>query len=159
MIQRGLQKSITTKLGHTVVEILMVLGILVLVLGATMASIMFSQNQSELHSTADELVQTLRKAQMLTVAGQGNSVFGVHFDVDQYVLFEGAVYDSGALTNLVSSLSDNLRIDQINLNGGGSDVIFSRPQGETDYYGSVRIYLHEISFRVVEINEIGRVTF
>ena len=132
--------------------------IIVSVLGFTLAKTFSSQTRSELNAAADEIVQILRKAQTFTISGKGDSVYGVHFEVDRYVYFEGATYNPLSSDNGVFLLPDILTLDQISLNGGGAEVIFSRPYGDTTNYGSLRIYLNDSQSRILTISSVGQIT-
>ena len=125
--------------GFTLVELLTVS---FLVLTLTLIALTFAGStltRNSLRNTTTEIVDTLRRAQWQTMNGFQDTVYGVHFESGQFVLYQGAVYSAGAATNVVTSVQTPVSISAISLNGGGSDVLFSDPHGETAQYGSVTI--------------------
>lgn len=153
-----MRKIFSQKSAYTLIEIILVVMIITSILGYAAFTLNSSQRQGELNAITDELVQTLRKAQTLTVAGRQNTVSGVYFEADRYIFFQGEVYSPLGKQNEVFLLPDILTLDQINLNGGGAEIVFTRPYGQTTHNGSLRVYLNASEYQVISINVMGRVT-
>lgn len=125
----------------TLIETVLVLVLLALVTG--FISLSFSQiNEKEaLDKNADLVVSVLAEARSMTLSSIDDSRYGVHFDANQVVLFRGSSYNSSATTNVPTLLNPLVGIQNISLNGGGSEVVFNRLTGETDNSGSLQIHL------------------
>ncbi|GMR19180.1 MAG: hypothetical protein BMS9Abin34_310 [Patescibacteria group bacterium] len=85
---------ITAKQGLTLVELLVVLGIIVTI-GAFLArDISQILAQSYYTNTVERVVRTLRTAQNYSFNGREGSSWGVHYEPGKLVLFKGTDYGS-----------------------------------------------------------------
>ena len=125
--------------GFTVVEVLMVLGILA-VLGSIIISTLynFRLNQA-LAKDTETLVESLNQARNQTISSKDLSVYGVHFAPTSVTVFTGSTYDPSAVTNQVFNLNPQDTVLSVNLATGGYDVIFERLSGETVNNGTVTV--------------------
>ncbi|OGY45138.1 MAG: hypothetical protein A2729_00075 [Candidatus Buchananbacteria bacterium RIFCSPHIGHO2_01_FULL_39_14] len=82
--------------GFTIVEILIILGVLAIVATLSLPFIQSFQVSSDLTTYSEQLTQTLRRAQQKAMAGQNNSAWGVYFNNGQkkVILFKGVDYGS-----------------------------------------------------------------
>ncbi|EKE15716.1 MAG: hypothetical protein ACD_11C00108G0010 [uncultured bacterium] len=80
------------KKGFTLVEILLVIGIISLISGISIPVYQSFQTKNNLDVAVDNAVQALRRAQMLSQAVNGDSNWGVKFQSGSMVLFKGASY-------------------------------------------------------------------
>lgn len=143
----------------TLIELIVTIGIiLVLVVLGALAFRTF-QKESNLANNTEEIINILRFAQNKTLASEDASTYGIHFENDKFVLFKGAVYDPLASDNDVYNLSSSVEINEINLAGGASEVIFDRVTGTTVQSGniSLRSKLDLSKTRVVYIESSGQV--
>jgi hypothetical protein len=85
-----------------------------------------------------EVVSILREARAKTLVAEGDSVYGVHFDQDQAVLFVGAVYDASSTNNQIFELPLSLGLATTSL--GATEVVFSRLSGLADAVGAISVY-------------------
>ncbi len=132
--------------GFTLVEILVIIGIMVILVAFAIPSYRFFQRESDLNNSAEEIINTLRLAQSKTLASEGASQYGVYFDQTisphQYTLFKGTGYTlRDSSFDEIHKLPESIEIFAINLNGGGSEVIFDRILGTTSHFGSLSIRL------------------
>jgi prepilin-type N-terminal cleavage/methylation domain-containing protein len=150
--------------GFTLVELLVVMAILIIVFaGSTyyfdgvFRKVSLSQS---LIKNASTVKTTLEEARSYTVSAKSGSVYGVHFDSNQIVLYKGSIYSVGAAGNSVRVLDNSVTISSINLNGGGSDVLFQKISGETDKYGSVtlRLVTDTSKTKVITIGKAGLIS-
>jgi len=126
--------------GFTILEILVVVGIIVILTGIALGAYNNFSKQVDLDVTTQGILSTLRDARSRTLASEGETVYGVHFETDKYTLFAGSVYDASASANKVQDLTST-EIYSISLTGGGSEVLFDRIRGTTDQYGSLGLRL------------------
>lgn len=125
--------------GFTLVELMIVIAILAILTTVGAPFLANSVGKNELKTTAWEMADTLRRAQSQTMAGNGSTGWGVHFESTQYVFFQGATYNAADPDNITAPLSPSLSIDSIALNGGGTEVLFTSKKGVTGQYGDIQI--------------------
>lgn len=124
----------------TLVEVLVVTTLFVIIFGMVALYSQASQVRSDLNSQVAIFVSYARLQQSEAAAGKSNGSFGVHLESNSYVLFEGSVYDPNNTANDSTVLPPTLAIQNISLNGGGTDFIFTPPHGETNHYGILDFY-------------------
>jgi type II secretory pathway pseudopilin PulG len=72
----------------TLIEILISILIFTFLVSFLTVGINFYKRQ-ELENQAQNIVETLRKAQLKSISGEFDSSFGVHFEESDYILFKG----------------------------------------------------------------------
>lgn len=129
------------KRGFTLVEIMVVIGILSLLILVVSVNIRSFQTHSQVTQAAEELASILREAQSRSMAVVNGQNHGIHFDEDSnaYTLFEGTVFSEGAPTNVVYSLDISIELTSVSLADAGSDVVFEKLTGSTTDSGLVTI--------------------
>ncbi|MEK9160406.1 MAG: prepilin-type N-terminal cleavage/methylation domain-containing protein [Patescibacteria group bacterium] len=120
----------------TLLELLLVFALVGILFGMTLLYAQVSQVRADLNSQVDTFVAYARLAQSESASGKGNQGHGIHLAADSYVLFEGSVYNAAATSNTEVELPPTVEIQNIVLNGGGSDIVFTTPYGATTQYGS-----------------------
>lgn len=157
----GIRRLVTNPKGFTLLELLVVTAIVAILLLVVLARLNLFGRQVDLDTTAQQIISTLQAARTQTVASEDESgygsVYGVHFEINKYVLFKGSVYDSLDPENKEYTLS-SVEIYEINLAGGVSDVVFTRIRGSTDDTGNIRIRLtvDTSRTRTIVINSLGQ---
>ncbi len=146
--------SMKTK-GFTLVELVIIISILVLIIGFSASSFSLLNKSQALNKSADFVATVLRQARSLTLSSKNISQYGVHFDTNQIVLFQGSTYDPNASTNTVFPINYLVRISDVNLTGAGREVIFDRLTGDTPQTGSLVLRLISNSSSAVTINIYG----
>jgi prepilin-type N-terminal cleavage/methylation domain-containing protein len=126
--------------GFTLMEIVVAIAIL-----SVLATIGFVQlgplrENTDINSARQHMLVTLQLARSQTVASLDDTVYGVHFESDRYVLFKGTTYDANASDNEAHELGSGIEIFDIAV-GGGSDVVFNRLDGSTDTSGGISLRL------------------
>ena len=146
------------KNSFTLIEVLIVLAIIALVAVLSVPFYQSFQVRTQLDDQATEIAETLRKAQSKAMASEDNQSFGVHFESDKFVLFEGTSYDSNDSNNEVFDLPNTLSLS-INLNGGGSDVVFDKVKGTTSDNGTLSLSSVNNETRTIEISPAGKIEY
>jgi len=131
-------KSLNQK-GLSLIELLVVVLIITILMGLAFISYRLFEKRTELEVTAQNILATLKLAQTKTLASEGASQYGVHFENDKYVLFKGDTYQEGAVENKAYQLPSRLEIYNIDLAGGGNNVIFTRISGHTEQNGTIKL--------------------
>jgi len=141
--------------GFTLVEVLTIVGILIVLTAISIPAFRFFQKESDLNNSAEEIINILRLAQNKTLASEGASQWGVYFTTStsphQYILFKGTTYNPSATDNEIHNLPKSVEIYEIELTGGGSEVIFDRVTGTTNQFGEVSLRLKTDTSKVKTI--------
>jgi len=124
--------------GFTLVEILIVLAIAVILFTIILTGFANLRESSDLTLAVDEAISFLQEARAKTLSSEGASVYGVHFETSQFVLFAGDTYDLSASSNKIRALPSTIEISIIDLEGVGDDALFKRLTGETDNDGTIK---------------------
>lgn len=144
----------------TMVELILVIALLGIAVGFSILYHQTSQVRADVNSQTSTLVSYMRLAQTKAMSGKNNTSHGIHLESDAYTLFEGASYSPSDPDNIVMSLPSTIAIQTIALNGGGSDVIFSPPHGETTTYGSFDMTSGQINKTLpITISSFGTITY
>lgn len=134
-----MKTKISNTLGFTVIEILVVVGILAVLTAIVFATFVQFRKHQALEKDTELIVEVLSQAHAQTLSSQNSSQYGVHFSASQITLFAGNVYSAGASTNQNYSINSLDTILTISLNGGGADVVFNRLSGESSQYGTITV--------------------
>ena len=155
-----LRKLESNTKGFSLTEVTMVL--IVLAIGFSL-SILYSQTmqvRSDIKSISSNFVGFARTVQSNAKSGKQNTWNSVHLEETKYVLFSGASYDPNSLTNYEVELSPAISIQNISLNGGGDEIIFSSPKGTTNNYGTFSFLSTETGQSTkITITNIGTIEY
>ena len=148
------------KTGFTLMEILVVLGLMALAVGIIFPSFFSYRNQQVLSGATSELASLIASARAKTLASEGDTTYGVHFVSTQATLFAGPTYTAGAPGNQVLELNSLLTLSTISLNGGGADMIFSRLTGKTSQSGTLTVTLNSdvAQSKTITVSSTGVIT-
>ena len=148
--------------GFSIIEVLASIAILAVLTAIAIPVLSSFRNQQALKNTAEDILSLLHQADAETNSSLNASSYGVHFTSSSATLFTGTSYTSGATGNKVVSFdpSVTLAASDISLNGGGSDVIFTRLSGDITQYGTLTIRLASDSTKtkIITIYQTGIVT-
>ena len=144
--------------GITTLEILLVIGIIVLIGAATVGSYSSFLTRNASATITWDVTDALRRARVQAMSGRFDTDWGVHFEADSYVLFQGSTYSASEPSNEDFELPAGYSIDSISLNGGGSNIIFNQVDGDTEEYGSVTVVSTEGgNSKVISVNAAGTI--
>lgn len=137
------QKNISYQIqrGFSMLEIIMALSVLTIVAVSLLSSLSSFQISQSLNMEADKVIDVLHEARSRTISAEGNAQYGVHLELRKAVLFVGAVYNASNTSNEEHLIDTFVGVSQISLFAGGSDVVFKKQTGETDYYGTIIVSL------------------
>ncbi|MBU3969030.1 prepilin-type N-terminal cleavage/methylation domain-containing protein [Patescibacteria group bacterium] len=145
------------KKGFSLFEILLSIAIIVVILFVVINLFSNYNKKQVLDNSVEKVSSLLKEARSLTISSKDDNSYGVHFEQDVVVLFKGTTYISDDPNNKINQIDKKAFISEINLNGGGDNVIFQRLTGKTDYYGTVKISLTSdvLNFKTVSIYQTG----
>jgi prepilin-type N-terminal cleavage/methylation domain-containing protein len=129
----------TSTRGFTLIEVLITIGIFIILTSIVMSTFFLYRKNQSLSLDTQTVATILRQARSQTLSYKNSSVYGVHFNTTDVVLFAGSSYDPSSPTNESYLLNYSDTIVTVTLTGGGSDVIFQRLTGETSQDGSIVI--------------------
>ncbi len=146
--------------GFTIIELVLVLTILGATFGFSVFAYQNSQVRADVNAEVSGLVAQLRLAQSNAASGQNNTSHGIHFETDSYTAFSGISYNPADTNNFIVPLPSQVTIANISLNGNGSEVIFTTPDGTTTTYGTLDMTSTAIGKTVtITINPIGTINY
>ncbi|KKQ96032.1 MAG: hypothetical protein UT42_C0030G0002 [Candidatus Falkowbacteria bacterium GW2011_GWA2_39_24] len=143
----------------TFIETLIVISIIVLIIALTIPAFRYFQTESTLNNNAQEIISALRLAQSKTIASEARDNWGVYFNAGSYVLFKGTSFSAREpVYDKTYELSKKAEIYEIDLIGGGSEIVFERISGAALDYGSIylRLKTEQDKNRQIYISDAGQ---
>ncbi len=133
------------KKAFTIIEFLIVLGILSLMLALSYSAFSFLTKKSDLDSSANNIFSIVALAKNKTLASEGAKQYGVYFDTsvspNKYVLFQGVNYVSrDSIFDETHYLPLNVEFSSISFSELNNEVIFNRLDGSADNFGFVVLH-------------------
>ena len=144
--------------GFTLIEIILVLVLLSAAIGFSLLYYETSVLRADINTQADILVSKLRLAQSNAESGRTDEANAVHFENASYTAFVGDNYNPLQSNNVETLLPPTISIENIALNGGGSDIIFTAPSGETSTYGSFDL-VSDLKTITINISSFGAINY
>jgi prepilin-type N-terminal cleavage/methylation domain-containing protein len=136
--------------GFTLIEVLLVIGLIGFLVALAIPFYQGFQVSSELDNTVHGLVQTLRFAQAEAMASKGFQPWGVHIEEKRFVLFQGSEYRSNDPFSEETAMPGVL-----SLQSEYKDVVFDRVTGTTAMAGKIVISSNTNESHVIIINNLG----
>ncbi|MBI2426734.1 MAG: prepilin-type N-terminal cleavage/methylation domain-containing protein [Candidatus Kerfeldbacteria bacterium] len=147
--------------GLTLLEILVVLGIIGVLITFGTLNLREYQRVSEVAQSAEDLSTVLREAQSRSMAVVDRLPHGVHIETSNstYVLFSGATFNMGDPANRTYTLPTSVEFLDPSLADGGTSVLFLQLTGSTDTYGTVTLQskTNSTMTRTITITNEGKI--
>jgi type II secretory pathway pseudopilin PulG len=145
--------------GISIIEIMVVISIIVLIIAIVIPGFTDFRNQQAIAVTTEDVASLLNEARNNTISSINSNTYGVHFESTRAVLFTGSSFSESS-NNKQIDFSHAINIPTtggINLNGGGSNVVFQRITGDTANSGTIVIRLQNDTTKqkIININSIG----
>lgn len=156
-------KYILQQKGSTLVEVLVIIVIIGILVAIVTPSLSRFRGAQALRNTTDDIVSLLNKARTDTLSSYNSSQYSVHIESTRAVYFVGTTFTDGLSTNQQVTFDSSVTIPAsggINLNGGGSNISFTRLTGDTTAYGTIVIQLASdaTTSKTVTISQTGLVS-
>ncbi|KPJ85932.1 hypothetical protein AMJ57_01310 [Parcubacteria bacterium SG8_24] len=129
-----------------------IIGVVALFTGPLLSDVL---PRNDLVTYSSVAADSLHEARSGAMSGKGTRRFGVHFESDRFVLFEGAAYNPADPDNTVHDLPGDVSITDISLSDAGSDVLFASHRGVPSQYGTVEFSDSGGETRTVTVGEAG----
>lgn len=146
-MKKGLQ-------GFTIVEVLLSVVLLSMIAGMSIPLSRVFLERNELDQTTTTLAQTLRRAQFMSIAQDGDSAWGVKVTSSSILLFKGASYATRD-----QLLDESISIAPIIMASGLSEVVFQKGTGLPTTTGTSTFTSYTNEIRNVTINQKGMVDY
>lgn len=125
------------KKGFTLVEIVLVLGVIGILLAITTASFSQFRSSRALTQTTDMVISVLTEARSRTLASVHGEKYSVQVLSDRLVLFVGDTYDQNNPTNEIYFYETPTQLQTVSLTGGGATIRFEKLSGNTPTGGTI----------------------
>lgn len=140
--------------GFTLMEILLVVALIGLLFGIATPMYISYQFRNDLDVSAITIAQTLRRAQLLSQAVDGDNNWGVRIQINNIILFRGPSYagrNTGfdELFDLYSSITPS----------GLQEIVFAKMTGLPQTTGTVILTSSNNETRPITINSKGMVSY
>lgn len=124
--------------GFTLIEFIIVFGIVTLVITAGFLGLSAFRNVQALNAAQDTVLSTMERARSKTVASEGSQQYGVHLDADKIVIFPGATYNASNTANESLSVPGGIEIANATLSSW-PDISFARLTGQASGTGDIAV--------------------
>lgn len=143
-----------TNKGFTLIEIMLVVALMVAIGGISVPVYQTFQVKNNLDVVSYTIVQTLRRAQLLSQTGAGDTMWGVHIASGSATLFKGADFAGrDASFDEVADISTNI------VPSGISDIVYSKLLGETQPPGNIVLTTPNNDIKTITINAKGTIEY
>jgi len=142
------------KRGFTLLETLLVIASIAILAGISLPIAQQVQNTVNVNTAIETLVHTLRRAQALSEAVDGDISWGVHIQEGTIILFKGISY-----ANRDTSFDDTATYSPTITPSGLSDVVFSKFTGIPQSSGIITFTGLNNQIKTLTLNEKGTITY
>lgn len=130
------------KQGLTFVELVVVVGILLIILGISIPALRIFERGKSVEHTAESIIAVLQEAQQNSITRKNESTWGVSFDTasnpQQYILFEGSSFASrNQNSDKIHSLPSSLEFSSLNMTN--NETVFAKLTGFPQQTGDVGV--------------------
>lgn len=137
----------------TLLEILIVIGIIGVLASLTLPWGMDFYKSQQLASESQAILQVLRRAQSRAMFQESDSGFGVYFSGNRYVLFKGSSF-----AGRDSQFDEIFDLPAVVVPAGLAEVVFSKMEGKPSVTGDI-ILTSGSARRIININGVGRINY
>lgn len=109
--------------------------------------------RQEIENQAQNILETLRKAQIKSISGEHDSSFGVYFEERRYILFKGNSFSQRDPNfDEIFNLPPLIKLESV------SEIVFLKTEGIPKNGGEEIILKGDSEIRKIKINDAGAIT-
>lgn len=139
--------------GITLFEVIITIAIFTLLIAFLSPSVLDFYQEREFDVHFKSIVQSLRRAQLQSMAGEKESSFGFYFGTNYYILFKGDSYTSRDV-----AFDEVFELPADFLISGISEIVFSKIKGLPSNRGDIVLTSGNRS-GTISINEMGMINY
>ena len=143
---------------YTLIEILIVIGVLAILTGLASLSLVSFSKSGDLDTTRVIVIGALQEARANSVADIDDKTWGVHLEGDRVVVYanSGGGYNPSDPSNSARVLASHTLLSW-DLAGGGANIEFDKRTGKTLNEGTVTISGSSPGVKTIDINSEGMI--
>lgn len=139
--------------GITLFEVIITIAIFTLLIAFLSSSVFDFYQEREFDVHFKSIVQSLRRAQLQSIAGERESSFGLYFEANYYILFKG---DSYVVRDV--DFDEVFELPSDFLISGISEIVFSKIKGFPSDAGDI-VLSSGNRLGTISINEMGMINY
>ena len=139
--------------GITLFEVIITIAIFTLLIAFLSPSVFDFYQEREFDVHFKSIVQSLRRAQLQSMAGEKESSFGLYFGTNYYILFKGDSYSKRD-----SAFDEVFELPADFLISGISEIVFSKIKGLPSEVGDIVLISGNRS-GTISINKMGMINY
>ncbi|MBP6866093.1 MAG: prepilin-type N-terminal cleavage/methylation domain-containing protein [Candidatus Pacebacteria bacterium] len=140
--------------GFTMIEMILVVALIGIISGIGLPLFNMMSGSNDLDVAENMLVASLRRAEVLAAASQGDSEWGVGVVPGAFVLFKGSTYATRDVGfDEVYDITDSIQTS------GMTEVVFSKMSGVPHFVGGVTLTSPGGETKQITVNEKGKIDF
>jgi len=147
-------------------EIIVVIAIMAIIISIIVPNLANFRNEQALKNATADIMSLLNKAKSDANSLSVDTNYGVHFETGRAVYFVGDSFTEPNVNNkeVIIPSSVSIPLGGISLNGGGSNIIFTRLTGDdrgyVTGYGTITLQLtsNPTRTKVITINKSGSIS-
>ncbi len=146
------------KKGISAIEIFVVVAIVALLATVVIPQFSKIRERQVLKSAVSDILSSINKAQIKTLASVDSSSYGVHFESGKVIIFKGIVFSSSDLNNENVDLTSPANISNVTLAGvsaSSGEIYFNRLSGVPNKSGTVTVSTTNF-VKTITISAIGQ---
>ena len=147
-------QKVTNTRGFTLIEVLLSVVLIAFITGVSVPIYRSYLVKNNLDTATMIFVQSLRRAQGLSQAGEGDTTWGVNIETGLITVFKGASYAARDTTyDETFTIADSIGIS------GVQEIVFSKMYGEPQTTGSVTLSSDMGHSKTITINGKGFIDY
>ena len=140
--------------GFTLLEVLLSIGLITVLAGLSLPVYQALQNRNDLDITAVTVAQTLRRAQLLSQAMDGDTSWGISIQTGSITLFRGTSYAARD-----TSFDEVFDVPTSITQSGVGEVVFAKFTGMPQTTGTITLTSSTNEVRNLILNAKGTITY